>query len=121
MWQCVHLNSDVTRLRSKTLSRSGGKKHNRCLFLTFCGHVGLGLKEIDPILQFGPAVNFLLSPAASLIKSTLTRKTLYSLYGRVLVGEVHKSIAGFEQDLVGHWKVVLPEELLQVLDGDRRT
>lgn len=74
-----------------------------------------------PIVQVCPAVNVLLSPAASLIKTTLTRKSLYSLYGRVLVGEVHKSIAGFEQDLVGHWQLPLPKELLQVLDGDRRT
>ena len=61
-------------------------------------------------------------PASLIIKKpTLTRKSLYRLYGRVLIGEVHKSIAGFQQDLLGHWQLPLPEELLQVLDSDRRT
>lgn len=54
-------------------------------------------------------------------KNALTGQSLDSFNRPVLVGEIHEGIAGFEQDLVGHGKLPLAEELLQVLHGHRRT
>lgn len=115
---CVHLNSLMAHTHTHThgcdreqLSRTGLRAHLFTFKIIINIIVSNRLNKGDTVTDSSHAQHAALSPFCSwnrcelfpchqqqhhLSKSTLTRENLYRLYGRVLIGEVHKSIAGFE-------------------------